>query len=131
MNNRLVLMGGLATGALVASGQTLLLLVPGMEPSGMPLAVSVLRSLLLGCGCVLLYAALLPRFGPGVRTALTAGVFVFLAGVLFPPFEFALRDGGGRDLLIAVVWNAVLVPLATLAGASVYREEPYPGRAVS
>ena len=70
------------------------------------------------------YAAIRPRFVPGVRTALLAGFFVwslsslgvaliFLAAALYPP---------------SLVWTVtlgefVLLPLATVIGASIYREE--------
>lgn len=125
MNTRRILLGGTLAGALIAAGSALFhQFVPdAVLAPAMPLAVSLLRSLLLGIGAVLLWAAIRPRFGAGAKSALTVGLLIFFAGVLFPPFELALGNSGGRHLLLAVIWNAAQIPLAVVAGAWLYQDE--------
>jgi hypothetical protein len=58
-----------------------------------------------------------------VKTALNVGILVFLVGTLFPPFGLTMQAfAPARLLLEAIIWNAIQVPLATVAGAWVYRE---------
>src|SRR5687768_1321162 len=89
----------------------------------MPMGVFLLRGASLGIFCLLLYAAVRPRLGPGVKTALTVGILVFLMGTLFPPFALAMKGfAPSRLLLETIIWNAIQLPLATVAGAWLYRE---------
>jgi hypothetical protein len=78
----------------------------------------------LGILAVWTYAAIRPRFGPGPKTALCAGlavwamsylyagVYVYAGIVVYPP----------KLTWLPVAWAAVEVPLATLLGAWLYRE---------
>src|SRR5688500_13512636 len=89
----------------------------------MPMGVFLLRGATLGIFCLLLYAAVRPRLGPGVKTALTVGILVFLVGTLFPPFGLTMQAyAQPRLLLETIIWNAIQLPLATVAGSWLYRE---------
>lgn len=76
-----------------------------------------------GIALVWLYAALRPRFGPGPKTAIIAGLtaWVFLYGV----FSASLATWpflSHRALILGALWGLVEVPLTCLVGAWVYRE---------
>jgi hypothetical protein len=89
----------------------------------MPLGVFILRGLTLGILCVLLYAAVRPRLGAGVKTAVTVGILIFLVGTLFPPFGLTMQAFASAQVLLGtIVWNAIQLPAATVAGAWLYRE---------
>jgi ACR3 family arsenite efflux pump ArsB len=90
----------------------------------MPLGVFILRGVSLGVFCVLLYAAVRPRLGAGVKSAITTGLLAFLVGTLFPPFGLTMQAfAPARVLLETIIWNAIQLPLATVAGAWLYREK--------
>jgi hypothetical protein len=83
-----------------------------------------LIALAYGVFAVWLYAAIRPRYGAGPKTALCAGLAVWVAGVLLPNAGFMGATGlFPSDLTImttlagAVEWSA-----AILAGASLYKE---------
>ncbi len=81
-------------------------------------------TLLLGVLAVWTNAAIRPRFGPGARTALIAGIAVWAmsylyagvylhAGVVIMPPKLTWTP---------VAWSLVELPVATLVGAWLYRE---------
>lgn len=134
MNTKRIIVGGLLAGLIITIGETVLnLLIIGKDvqaslhqsPMGTtPIGVFVLRCLVLGAVSVLLYAAMRPRLGPGPKSAITAGILVFLIGTLFPAFGLAMNGVfPARALLTAIIWGAIELPLATVAGAWLYREE--------
>lgn len=134
MNIKRIIVGGLLAGLIISVGETILSMVVigknlqaemhGSAISAMPIGVFVLRCSLLGIGCVLLYAAMRPRLGPGAKSAVTAGILVFLLGVLFPPFGLTMTGfSPSRVLLVATIWDAIEIPLAAVAGAWLYCEE--------
>lgn len=90
---------------------------PGM------MAYYVALGFVMGIALVWLYAAIRPRFGPGPRTAICAG----LVGWLFMAVFNALGEGPPGimpvkvHLEMVVAW-VVEMPLATLAGARFYTE---------
>ena len=125
MNPRRVATGGIAAGAILATGGAGLgrFLAESGWADPTPRAVVILRAMILGIGCVLLYALIIPRLGAGMKTAATAGLLVFLVGVLFPPFGISMNGAfEARLLLYSVIWNAVLIPVAAMAGGALYRE---------
>ena len=127
MNTTRILLGGLLAGSVIVIGETVrqAILTPAASASGasMPLGVSILRGMSLGIVCVLLYAAARPRLGAGVKTAITLGLLVFLVGTLFPPLGLTMQAfAPGRLLLETIIWNAIQLPVATVAGAWLYRE---------
>jgi hypothetical protein len=71
----------------------------------------------------LAYAAIRPRFGAGPRTALIASVFVWLLVSAWANLtSLALGLFPARLIAITMAWQALEIPLATLAGAWAYRE---------
>lgn len=125
MDQSQILLGGLLAGVIIALAEGLrsVVLSAQISPS-LPLAVFVIRCLMLGFGCVLLYVAMLPRFGRGVKAAAQCGIIVFLIGAAFPPFAMTTSAyPEPRTVLVAMIWNAVVIPLATIAGALAYREK--------
>jgi hypothetical protein len=127
VNTKRILLGGLLAGLVIVIGETVrqVIITPAAPAIGasMPMGVFLLRGMSLGIFCLLLYAAVRPRLGPGVKTALTVGVLVFLVGTLFPPFGLTMQAfAPARLLLETIVWNAIQLPVATVAGAWLYRE---------
>jgi hypothetical protein len=136
MNGQRIVAGGLVAGLIVNIGGLVLAALAGASNDGagslasfngaMPLPVAILRGFLLGVFCVLLYASLRPHMKPGPRTAITAGLLAFIFGVLFPPFGTSLTPAeSAAALLAATIGQAVVLPLATLAGGWLYRDAPH------
>lgn len=134
MNTKRIIVGGLLAGLIITIGETVLNVliiakdvqasVHESTMSGMPIGVFLLRCSILGIVSVLLYAAMRPRLGPGPKAAITAGILIFLIGTLFPPFGLTMNGGfASRALLIAIIWTAIEIPLAAVAGAWLYQEE--------
>ncbi len=83
----------------------------------------VLLCFALGILAVWVYAAIRPRFGAGPMTAVCAGLLVWALAVLFPAGgALPLHVFPRRLLLYATVWELFELPVATLAGAWIYRE---------
>ena len=84
----------------------------------------VLMTFILGIGMVYLYAAIRPRYGPGVRTAICSGLFVWFFAWLCS-FGSTIFSGilPANLVVISLIWGVVEVPLAAVAGAWVYKEE--------
>ncbi len=71
-----------------------------------------------------LYAAIRPRYGPGPKTALRAAFAVWTIGSL--PYTVGVLALGlfpARIVLLDGAVGIVIVPLATLLGAWVYKED--------
>ena len=86
---------------------------------------AALFAILICYGLVLVwvYAAIRPRFGPGPKTAIIAGLVLWtlvwallgasasLSGMITPSIA-----------VISALWGVVELPIAAIAGAWVYRE---------
>jgi hypothetical protein len=136
INNGRVLLGGLLAGLIINVGETILN-VPllgaemdaamrerGLEPvAGSAIGAFVLMAFALGIAAVWLYAAIRPRFGPGPKTAICAGLVVWALAYLYPTLGMIVMDLFPMNLaLVALVWGLFEATLATLAGAWLYRE---------
>jgi len=85
----------------------------------------VLMTLVLGFISVWLYAAIRPRFGPGPRTAVYAAFLVWLLVWVVPTVYNSLAPIFPPGLMMtASVFALFELPIATVAGAWLYREEP-------
>lgn len=138
MNRSRLFLGGLAAGLLLlATGIALGHGILGAEyvrafasHRAHPVnAITVMENTALrlayGFLVVFLYAAIRPRFGAGPRTALFAALILWAAAFL--PRQMLLAEFGildGRRLAISLSWSLAEVVLATLLGASIYRERP-------
>ena len=93
-----VLLGGLVAGLVLNIGEFLLngvVLVDEMkkdfgrlnlppEPGGDFIAKAVVATFILGIVITFLYAAIRARFGPGVKTAIYAGLLAWFFTILYP-----------------------------------------------
>jgi len=79
---------------------------------------------LLGIASVWLYAAIRPRYGAGPMTAIRAGVVAWvMAAFLATVVNYAMGIVPVRLLVITSLIELVEVPLATVVGAWLYKEE--------
>ena len=80
----------------------------------------------LACGIfvIWLYAAMRPRYGPGPKTAIYAGVAAWVIGALLPNVAFMGIAGLFSFNLMAATTAANLVEfvVGALAGAALYKE---------
>ena len=83
----------------------------------------VLLAFGIGIMAVWVYAAVRPRFGPGVRTAICASLVVWGLAYLYPNVStIVLGLFPTRLMIIATVWGLVEVLVAGVAGAWIYTE---------
>ena len=131
-----VILGGLVAGLVINIGETILnVVVLASEMEGMLQARNlpvlggsaiggfVAFAFLLGIATVALYAAIRPRFGPGAKTAVFAGLFVWYFAYFYSTTANVLM--GFYATKVAVVglgWGLVEIVLASVAGAWVYKE---------
>lgn len=131
-----VLLGGLVAGIVLNIGEFLLngkVLAKEMEemfrkcsipmPGSKFFVIVVVITLVLGIVIVLGYAAIRPRFGPGVKTAIIAGLFAWF-GVYFyqSVIGAALGFVPTNMLVIVLAWGLVEYCVAAIAGAWLYKE---------
>ena len=71
-----------------------------------------------------MYVAIRPRFGPGVKTAIYAGIASWVLGSLLPNASFIYVSGlFPRHLMFyATIGALVEIAVATIIGAKVYKE---------
>ena len=82
---------------------------------------------LVGISAIWLYAAARSRFGPGPGTAVLIGFAYWVIGYLFPSLiNWALAIFPARLLAITTVVGLVEIIVASLAGASIYKERVTP-----
>jgi hypothetical protein len=131
-----VLIGGLVAGLVISVGEYLLneivfgeqmatvmtnlgLSVPGSEQ----IAGFVVMTFILGIALVWLYAAIRPRFGAGVKTAIIAGIVTWLLGNCLPTAGFTIMGVLPTDLAVTgSLWGLVEIVIAGVAGAWLYKE---------
>ena len=132
-----VLIGGLVAGLVLNIGEWLLnavVLASQMkefslkhnfppEPAGSAIAVAVGLTFVLGIVLVLGYACIRTRLGPGVKTAIMAGLFAwfgvyFYSGIINGVF---LGIPGGTMLMV-LIWGLVEYTVGAMAGAWLYKE---------
>jgi hypothetical protein len=131
-----VIGGGLLCGLVINISETILNVVvvaADMEAAlkernlpalGMsPIMGFVLFAFLLGIGTVWLYAAIRPRFGPGVKTAVITGVVVWLLAYVYSGLAMTFMGFFPLGLMMfTLVWGLVEVVAGAVAGAWLYRE---------
>lgn len=140
INASKVVIGGLAAGIVMNVGgfvgQGLLLgrrmeaemlaAAPSLQGRGMSAGVMtarVISSFVVGLLLVWLYAAMRPRFGPGMKTAALAAFVVWLCGFLFY-LDWLYLDmmSPGLYALTSLVMIVVLL-VAAAVGGMIYKEE--------
>jgi hypothetical protein len=94
------------------------------EPDPSLLVWLVLATFGLGLLAVWTYAAIRPRMGPGAKTAICAGLLVWALSYLYAAVyvHAGVTVYPARLTWFPVAWSLVEVPVATIAGAWLYRE---------
>lgn len=105
-----------------AANATRLGLDPALQESPSLIATWVVIDFLFGILAVFIYAAIRPRFGPGPKTAIYAGLIMWLA---VTPIMYGLTQSGfftmgifGKMLILTLVNSC----LGAVVGAWAYRE---------
>lgn len=131
-----VIAGGLATGVVLNLGEWLLhdvILRERMEasaarmgletPSGSDIGIFVAMTFVLGILLVWLYAAIRPRFGPGPKTAVLAGLFGWaLLYMFWYVYNIAWEIFPQDTVGMSTIWGLFQLPIATMVGGWLYRE---------
>ena len=132
-----VLLGGLVAGVVLNIGEAILngwLLADAMkadftklnlpaEPSGSFIIRAVGMTFILGIVLVYLYAAIRPRFGAGVKTAVCAGLIAWFFVYLYAGyFNEALGFISTKVFLIALVWGLGEYIVGAIVGGRLYKE---------
>ena len=131
-----VISGGLLCGLIINISETILnLFVVGADMEAVlkernlpvlglqPIIGFVVFGFLLGIGIVWLYAAIRPRFGAGVKTAIIAAVAVWLFAYAYASFGMMFMGFFPAGLTaFTLVWGLVEVVVGAVAGAWVYTE---------
>jgi hypothetical protein len=113
-----VLKGGLAAAVIMNVSQHVLRMMVGANGASPPAAV-VLRTTALAVAMVWLYAAIRPRFGPGPKTAICAGLVVWGLSYVFQAIV------GGQSLgsiVVIIAWTGVEMLVASSVGGYLYHE---------
>jgi hypothetical protein len=132
-----VILGGLLAGLIINVAESILNMAIMAESwelamrelnvppvSGGTIAVYMVVGFLLGIVAVWIYAAIRPRFGPGPKSAVLAGLIVWLLAYAWRLLDIGLTGLFDPGLLaLPAAWGLVEVVVATLAGAWLYREE--------
>lgn len=136
INYQKVLIGGIIAGFVINAGESVLNIVLlgeqseaamerlGLAPQGSgAMAIYIFMGFALGLLLVWLYAAIRPRFGPGPRTALMAGVggWALFSG-LNSLNVLAMGAWPAGLIVIGVAWALVELCVAALVGARFYNE---------
>jgi FtsH-binding integral membrane protein len=132
-----VVLGGLVAGLVINFGEFILnglilarQLEDAMRALNKPavgneaIAYFVVGGFILGILMIWLYAAIRPRFGAGPRTAICAGLAVWALAYFYGSIGFiALALFPTNLMIIALIWGLVELPIASLAGAFLYKED--------
>ena len=87
--------------------------------------IFIVWGFLVGISAIWLYAAARTRFGPGPGTAMLIALAYWLIGYLLPNVVWwALAIFPSRLLAITTIVGLVELIVASLAGASLYKEQP-------
>jgi hypothetical protein len=94
-----------------------------MPEGGSTIVVWMVYGFVWAIAAVWLYAAIRPRFGPGVKTAVCAGVTAWFLSCFLPAIAMWNMTLTPFSPLEEVLELVVMV-VAVLAGAAVYKEAP-------
>lgn len=83
-----------------------------------------LFGIIIGLCAIWVYAAIRPRFGPGVKTAIYAGIMVWIMSMLVPNFAlmWVPHFFSGHLTGYTTLGGLVEIVIGTIAGAAVYKE---------
>jgi len=93
------------------------------EPSSSFMVIAVGLTFVMGIVIVLGYACIRTRLGPGVKTAIIAGLFAWFAVYFYNGIINGVLFGiPTNTMLMVVVWGLIEYALAAIAGAWLYKE---------
>ena len=139
INSQRVLIGGVAAGVVgnivgfVGFGLLLgprmqaeaIAVAPALEGSAMSgaaIATNIAAQFVIGGLMVWLFAAMRPRFGPGMKTAACAALAVWVCGLVFHVDWLLVGMMSATSYVLASGLALVQVLVSAAAGASLYRE---------
>lgn len=131
-----VLLGGLVAGVIINIGEFILngvlmreemdaAMVALNRPPVAPAMIIWFVVFSFGFAAMLVwtYAAIRPRFGPGVTTAICASTLCWGLGYLYPNLFFYVMNLFPRNMIVlTTLWGLVEVVIAGIAGAWAYTE---------
>jgi apolipoprotein N-acyltransferase len=131
-----MLLGGLVAGLVICLGEYIagwlilgeqwaeVLAEAGTGELGdIQIASFAIIALLYGIALIWIYAAIRPRFGPGPKTAIIAGITLWVvAYFLVCAYVMVIGVYPAGLLIAAVVWGLFELPIAAIAGAWLYQE---------
>ena len=131
-----MLLGGLLAGLVIGVGEYVLgwlilgeqwaevLAEAGTEEfGGGQIAAFVVVGFLYGIALIWIYAAIRPRFGPGPKTAVVAGLTMWaVAWFLVSTYVMVIGMYPAGLFIAATVWGLFELPIAAVAGAWLYQE---------
>ena len=132
-----VLLGGLLAGLVLNIGEFVLntkVLASQMEqfaikhnfppqPAGSAIAVAVVLTFVMGIVLVLGYACIRTRLGPGVKTAIVAGLFAWFGVYFYSGIINSVFAGiPGGTIVMVLIWGLIEYILGAIAGAWLYKE---------
>ena|SRR5688500_13996440 len=131
-----VVLGGLLAGLIINVGEFILndfILAAQMrtwmaahnfaDPGGSFIACAVGLTFVMGIAIVLTYALIRPRLGPGVKTAIFAGLLMWFGACVYSGSIYGMLFGVSTNVIaLAVGWCLLEYVLAAIAGAWVYKE---------
>ena len=93
------------------------------ELGAIQIASLAIIALLYGIALIWIYAAIRPRFGPGPKTAVIAGLTMWVvAYFLVCAYVIVIGAYPAGLLIAAAVWGLFELPIAAAAGAWFYQE---------
>ena len=136
MNYARILLGGLLAGLVLNVGEFLLNdFVMGnqmkdfmtrhnfAEPGPNFMVAAIGLTFVMGVAIVLGYAMIRTRLGPGVKTAIIAGLFAWFAVYVYNGIIHSVLFGIPMGTMVMVlVWGLVQYSVAAVAGAWLYKE---------
>jgi hypothetical protein len=136
INTGRVLVGGIVAGIVInvsefvlntlvlgAAMQTALAKMNLPPVGGAAMGLYTVFGFALGIAAVWLYAAIRPRYGAGVTTALCAGATMWFFAYFYPSVGMAVMGMFPvQPVAIGLAWGLVEALLATVAGAYFYKE---------
>lgn len=137
INTARVILGGLLAGVVINIGEFILnepilgeewkeamQALNRPEMGGGEVVWYIIWGFITGIAMVWLYAAIRPRFGPGPKTAVIAGLTVWFLAWLLSFGGTLINDMfPTRLVIISLIWGFFELPIATLAGAWLYKEQ--------
>jgi hypothetical protein len=130
-----VILGGLLAGLVMNISETILnVFVVAEESSAImerlglqavgthQVVIFLAMTFVLGILMVFLYAGLRPRFGAGVKTAIIAGVSVWLVTTMGGVADAVIGITPPSLLALSAIWTLVEMCVGAVVGAWVYKE---------